>query len=182
MGRSSHNNRKPYGNGDKRKTETVPTIHYIPKGRIYRASVLKCPSCGGPTIKYQELCEDCVRKRDKQIAQLLFTCKKCKGSQISIQKMKTNEFSQIITSAKCPKCEKSTQIVLDSLKIGDWIDPLKQSFFKCGICGSYCRVVKTEMKKNTMKVYFYCDRDWIEIQKEIPVALFPVLMTQVQKM
>jgi len=121
-------------------------------------------------------------KRDKQLAQLLFTCKKCKGSQLSVQKMKVNEFSQIIISTKCPKCEKSTQIILDPLKIGDWIDPLKQGFFKCGICGSDCKIVKTEMKKKMIKVFFYCDRDWIEIQKEIPVALFPVLMTQIQKL
>lgn len=167
------------------KETKVPAPKPIPKSRAYSTRALKCPSCGGPTIKYQELCEDCMQKRDKQMAQLLFTCKKCKGSQISVQKMKMDELSvqktQIITSAKCPKCGKSTQIVLDSLKIGDWIDPLKHSFFTCGICGSSCEVIKTEMKKNIMKVYFYCDRDWIEIQKEIPVALFPVLMTQIQK-
>jgi len=147
----------------------------------YRAPELKCPSCGGPTTKYQKLCEDCMRKREKEIVQSVFNCRKCGKSQLVVQKMKAIDLSLITTSVKCPKCEKSTQFILDSLKIGDWIDPLTQSFFRCGKCGSACKIVKTAAKNNIIQIVLYCEIDWIEIQKEIPVSIFHLLMLQMQK-
>jgi len=147
----------------------------------YRAPELKCPSCGGPTTKYQELCKECMREREREIVQSPFICKKCGNPQLAIQKMKMNNLLQIITNSKCPKCEKSTQFILDPLKIGDWIELLTPSFFKCGKCGSACKIVKTTSKANTMQVTLYCEIDWIDIQKEIPVSLFQTVMTQIQK-
>jgi transcription elongation factor Elf1 len=147
----------------------------------YRAPELKCPSCGGPTTKYQKLCEDCMRKHEREIVQSVFNCRKCGQSQVVVQKMKAIDLSLIATSAKCPKCGKSTQFILDSQKIGDWIDPLTQSFFRCGKCGSACRIVKTAAKNNIIQIVLYCGIDWIEIQKEIPVSIFHPLMIQMQK-
>lgn len=158
-----------------------PAPEPIQERIVIQAPELKCPSCGGPTLKYGEICEDCKRKREKEIILSQFICKKCGHPQLAIQKIKSNNLSQVIVNAKCPKCGKSTQFTLDSLKIGDWIELFTPSFFTCGKCGSACTIVKTTAKGNTMQVSLYCEIDWTEIQKEIPVSLFQVVMTQNQK-
>ncbi|NVM52303.1 MAG: hypothetical protein HWN66_01285 [Candidatus Helarchaeota archaeon] len=110
-----------------------------------------------------------------------FLCKRCGSSQMAVRKIKAEQPQRVKVGAKCANCGKSKQFSLPFKNIQVWLSYLAPSFFRCAICGSSCQITQTQRSNNTMKVTFYCERDWLEFQKELPLPLFRIVMTQIQK-
>ncbi|NVM30417.1 MAG: hypothetical protein HWN65_16340 [Candidatus Helarchaeota archaeon] len=110
-----------------------------------------------------------------------FDCKKCGSSQMAVQKIKAEEQQRVKVRAKCADCGKTKQFSLPLSHIQAWLSHLAPSFFRCALCGSSCQIKQTQKSDDTMKVTFYCEKDWLEFQKEIPLPLFQAVMTQIQK-
>lgn len=111
----------------------------------------------------------------------LFICKKCQASQVIVKKVKATHFPRLNVQAKCPKCSNSTNIMLRLSHIQFWLRQLAQNFFRCNGCGSSCNILRILKKNDHLRVIFYCEKEWMEFQKEIHTPLFQTIMTQSQK-
>ncbi len=160
----------------------VPRI--IPKPVVKRVSPpvqLKCTRCGSPIENGQKLCRSCREKQQIEFYQRLFLCKKCKSNQIAVQKIKASEITLFQIDIKCPNCQKTAYYYFPLQEINAWFPLIVSSFFRCAVCGTSCKIINSTRGKEGLRVTFYCEIDWMEFKKEIPIALFQAVMTQIQK-
>lgn len=120
-------------------------------------------------------------KLDKEFYDRLFLCKKCGKTQVAIQKIKFESTKRLETRAKCPNCGKSIHFTLPLSTINIWVHNLTQNFFRCTLCGTSCRIKNTQPRNEDVRVTLYCERDWLELHKDINAPLFQTLITQTQK-
>jgi len=142
---------------------------------------IKYTKYGQIILDDQQLCDESQKEHDKRFYQSLFSCKKCGIYPLVVHRITEDNLSHIKIQVKCPVCNKSINFLLNLLKIQTWISTLTASFFRCVKCESTCKIVKTQKKNGHIRITLYCEIDWMEIQKDIPIPFFQVLMRQTQK-